>query len=729
MNFARSAGARPTAAAAKKQASAAAAAVSLAPPSRKPALPQQKSSSRPAASARGRDFDDDASLDDSMDDAWMAEVSERQAFLEGLGAGGANAAAVAAEASSAAAQPSVRPSAAAGLRESGGLDDADAAPLGSSFAAVPSPSSSSSAHPPVPTLFELAVEQLGLQFAAIASQDIQQRLPSGTLRAAILAVRKAEKMGDAHLPLLMRTLANEANQVSSRSWLEKDCGLDALVSSSLEAEENEADSATAPAPSKSPPPAAAAAPASAPKPRAAPKPAASLSSAATANARFAPLRGTPGVAPTGHSMNTATLARQAKAQKLAAQIAASNVQPHAKPNVKAQVAQVKSQLPMRSASTAQQLLSVGSVLPREYIIASGELLDLHAQHRLSEGGFKTLAALMEYTAARAQNPGAVDTATAAAAQEKQRIEASFTEEQRARLASVGISSDLRALVRSVAPAHAASSVTSAFSSSSLSIPDLIARAGIWRPVHIVNLDLSFTAITSSALGVLAKQMPRLLKINICGCESLTGSGIADLVVRCPLLQVVLMEVLPCLSDAAVQDVVHGLKSLLSLDVGSCKKLTNVSFQIIGTHGKTLKRLSVAGCANLNDFDIEDLSRCVSLQSLSLRACTKITDASIESLVLLAKRKKKANMRGLAHLDLGGCGRISDGGVNALVAAYGSSLTHLDLRGNGRITNRALDAIQAHAKLLRQLTIVECAGITAERIEALRESCPTLELVA
>lgn len=128
---------------------------------------------------------------------------------------------------------------------------------------------------------------------------------------------------------------------------------------------------------------------------------------------------------------------------------------------------------------------------------------------------------------------------------------------------------------------------------------------------------------------------------------------------------------------------HELKFLLALDVGSCRKLTNVSFQILAERGRNLKRLSAAGCSQLNDFDVEDISKRV-----SLRACSQITDAAAESLVLLAKRKKKMRMRGLQRIDVGGCARISDGGINALCAAYADSLTHLDVRGLTRLTNRA-----------------------------------------
>ena len=62
---------------------------------------------------------------------------------------------------------------------------------------------------------------------------------------------------------------------------------------------------------------------------------------------------------------------------------------------------------------------------------------------------------------------------------------------------------------------------------------------------------------------------------------ITNACVSSLPRSCPDLQVVVMEVLPCLDDSAVQDLVHGCPRLLSLDVGSCRRITNVAFQIIG----------------------------------------------------------------------------------------------------------------------------------------------------
>lgn len=556
---------------------------------------------------------EDVSFDDSFDDAsWEADMQSRQTFLQDLV--GLNSSPPTVTSASTGppiirASPSPPPAVASRVEEVRGLDDEDEEEkyeeeqYESEFASpAAAPASSSSPQTVVvASLFDIAVAALGQHYHAIAAQDVAERLPPGTLSQAIAAVRKAGLLTDHHLPLLFRTLTRSAT-VSSRTWLEQDCGLDALVSSALEADEEESTptaSASPPAPSSSSSAtAAASATRTTSKPVAKTKvPAAGTPASVTlppVNSRFAPLRGTPGVS-SGHSMNTATLARAAKAAKVAAQIAAENLQPHAKPRVNNQVAQVNS---VRVKSSSR----VRGIIPKEYLIASGELLDLHAQHKISEYGFRLLTGFMAYTRQKADGVLDMDQEDVLLTSDQlSAAEEHFTEEQRRRLASIGVSEELRALVRHASPSSngVATFAPASVSSSASGIPrpvlDLAQRLGIWRPVNIINLDISFSGIDSAGLQMVARHCPNLLKVNICGCERITNSGVSFLARHCRQVQVLLMEVLPCLDDSAVQDVIHGMKQLLSLDVGSCRKISNVSFQIIGTHGKTLKRLSAAGC--------------------------------------------------------------------------------------------------------------------------------------
>jgi len=78
----------------------------------------------------------------------------------------------------------------------------------------------------------------------------------------------------------------------------------------------------------------------------------------------------------------------------------------------------------------------------------------------------------------------------------------------------------------------------------------------------------------------------------------------------------------------------------------------------------------AACPDHDVHGVEDIPRCAFLLSSSLRACSKVTDASVNALVLLSKRK--ADMQ---RLDLDGCARISDRGVRP-GCGLDDSLTHL-----------------------------------------------------
>lgn len=679
---------------------------------------------------------------DSFDSAgWEDEIRGREEFLNRLTATHTHTATHAAAAADQTTeipqpvQPAAKPT--THTDEIRGLDDDDDDAIDAPFASMhlgvtPPAAGAASETVLVPSLFDLCVSALGHHFHAIAEQDIRAVLPPGTLTQAIQAVRKAGLIEDTHLPLLFRTLST-SKPVHSRDWLEKDCGLERLVSSTIEAE-TEDDAGGPPehthaphrSPSASPTPtstnnAKAKSAASAVRPSPSPPPA--HSPVMSYMSRFAPLRSTPGVVSSGGmSLNTASLARAAKEAKLRAQIDAGMRAPM--PTSKSVA---KKPIAATSAGASIRTRPRAPIIPKEFILASGELLDLHAQHRISVNGFKLLTGLMAYT--RKVSSGELvldDSAAAPAVDADDGIE--FTADERRRLAAFDLAPDLRAMVRPTAAASLHALALDEVAGIPRSMIDLARRFGIWRPVNVICLDISFSSIDSRGLQLIARQCPNLLKVNICGCDRLTNVGLSDLARHCKQVQVLLMEVLPCLDDSAVQDVIHGMKQLLSLDVGSCKKLTNVSFQMIGTHGKTLKRLSAAGCHQMTDFDVEDLAKGVSLLSLSLRACGKITNAAMVHLVSLSKRKKKCNMRGLETLDLGGCVRLTDGSINAICAAYGSSLTHLDLRGLNRITNRCIDAIIAHCRVMKEVNIAACEGITEEKIESVRHTHATINFI-
>jgi hypothetical protein len=46
-----------------------------------------------------------------------------------------------------------------------------------------------------------------------------------------------------------------------------------------------------------------------------------------------------------------------------------------------------------------------------------------------------------------------------------------------------------------------------------------------------------------------------------------------------LLQIVSVEVMPYITDTAVQDILRGLRNLAALNIGGNRKISNVAFQV------------------------------------------------------------------------------------------------------------------------------------------------------
>ena len=193
------------------------------------------------------------------------------------------------------------------------------------------------------------------------------------------------------------------------------------------------------------------------------------------------------------------------------------------------------------------------------------------------------------------------------------------------------------------------------------------------------------------------------------------------------------------TDGGIQALARGFKrgNLSHLNLGGLEKVSNVGIQILASHLKSLRMLSLSGC-NVLDFDLEDVCKYLTLlEDLRLRCCWRLTDASIRQIARMAKRqaggthigqKRNREQRFLAgtascgaerggfgfalrRLDLGGCKRITSRGV-ACIAKTCVKLEHLDLRGVDQLDDAALGAC-SHLPFLKSLNITGCSGVSEE----------------
>ena len=231
---------------------------------------------------------------------------------------------------------------------------------------------------------------------------------------------------------------------------------------------------------------------------------------------------------------------------------------------------------------------------------------------------------------------------------------------------------------------------------------------------IVELDLAFCdRITDAGLQVLMPSCTSLRAIVLTGASQCGDGACKAIGHHASRLERCELELLHRVTDIGVQAIVRGCPNLSDLRVGGCSKLSSISTSLIADHlSKRMRRLGLGGISNLNDIDLEDVGRVVSLTWLDLCACPKVSDTGIKQIGLLAGKQMKAftlweeSAAGagaagaaaagtssaapatLRHLDLGGLARLSDSGLQKLLSRT-KHLTSLDLRGCSRLTEDGL----------------------------------------
>ncbi|EEY60232.1 sporangia induced conserved hypothetical protein [Phytophthora infestans T30-4] len=109
---------------------------------------------------------------------------------------------------------------------------------------------------------------------------------------------------------------------------------------------------------------------------------------------------------------------------------------------------------------------------------------------------------------------------------------------------------------------------------------------------------------------------------------------------------------------------------------------------------------------ISDVALEQLCRCVSLQTLSLH-CVKLTD---ESLIAISRACPQ-----LTKVDLSGCSGVRDDGILA-IAANCPKLQKINLNMCRRITDRSIMALAQHASLsLEEIILDRCLKVSGPAI--------------
>ena len=221
---------------------------------------------------------------------------------------------------------------------------------------------------------------------------------------------------------------------------------------------------------------------------------------------------------------------------------------------------------------------------------------------------------------------------------------------------------------------------------------------LWR------LDIAFcSGMSDRGLQIVASCATQLTSLAVSGCRRITDHGIAAVGSSIRNLETMEMEMLTRVSDFGVQSLVRGCPKLQVLLLGGCSQLSNISTQLIVDHlGASLRRLDLGGLPSLIDIDLKDLCRCTGLESLSVRACGKLTDGGLLHLASLCKRQAK----------MAGVGSREGKRSHAEAGTSGFGLASLDLGGLVRLTSSGFAKFLGHATTLTALDLSGCTGLSA-----------------
>ncbi|XP_035387977.1 F-box/LRR-repeat protein 2 [Electrophorus electricus] len=194
------------------------------------------------------------------------------------------------------------------------------------------------------------------------------------------------------------------------------------------------------------------------------------------------------------------------------------------------------------------------------------------------------------------------------------------------------------------------------------------------------LDLSSTGITPSSLLCLAR-VPglRLEELGLRGCRELT--------------------------DHSVELLCRHQRGLRCLDLSACTELTSCSVLAVG-HLRELRALSLSQDWRVTDKGLADLAALPALRTLRLAECLHVSGA--ELVKGLSRPPPRAQLQ---TLSLRSCTYLRDATVYSLAQLLGSGLRELDLTSCVCLTDLSVHAIASFLPGLQVLRLAYCKEIT------------------
>jgi F-box/leucine-rich repeat protein 14 len=214
----------------------------------------------------------------------------------------------------------------------------------------------------------------------------------------------------------------------------------------------------------------------------------------------------------------------------------------------------------------------------------------------------------------------------------------------------------------------------------------------------------------------------LQTLNMTDCSNLTDRGIEGLAERCRRMDVLILQGCDKITDTSLRQIADAAictssstpmsDTIHTLNLSYCTAITGAGILALLPVCACLEDLNLSGLASIvNDAFVLSFSKCCpTLQRLTLQKCLLLSDAALCTL---------ADNLWLEHLDVTGCSKLTDAGVEVLSEAC-NGLRTIVLRRAKKLTNRSLLALMRNCKGIQRVDLQECPLLTTACAEEARE---------
>jgi hypothetical protein len=237
-----------------------------------------------------------------------------------------------------------------------------------------------------------------------------------------------------------------------------------------------------------------------------------------------------------------------------------------------------------------------------------------------------------------------------------------------------------------------------------------------------------TLLTCASAQALAT-IQSLSTLSLAGCERIGDLGVAAFAAH-PSLTSVSFE-RTWAADEGVR-ALASCRSLRRLILRNCLLVTDDGVGGLANH-PALTEVDLSGCVSVGDPGAQALATLPRLERLGLASCVRVGQDGVEALLALPALSSLtldglevvdlhvlSSLTTLTSLSVAACFRLRDESVAALASL---PLVHLDLEGCGQLTDAALHPFVRHPTL-EVVNVARCHRLTAASAAAIA-SCPML----